>query len=245
MASRLHEFAENSRIFSYLPRRKPGSCNFFSLVERPVRPLLASSKLRLSFKNEGKLYETDTWNIAERRSWTQTTHWTLVLRARQTHPIHQRRRRFRISARRTGRRCMPFCDTAVTLPPEAQDLVQGSRPSAGTKHVEPGRSHEKAACALSLLGSLQNFLFNEHDRAHALKRGGNRQIVSIDEHLPEVEASMMDTAYASDSRSYDLIWASPSNPPGIHLQTEFESEGKAESLEVLRPLRCRWQGRRR
>jgi RNA polymerase sigma-70 factor (ECF subfamily) len=70
-----------------------------------------------------------------------------------------------------------------------------------------------------------------------LKRGGGKQIVSIDEHLPEAEASMMDTAHLSDSRGYDLIWASNIvKRAWQHLQNEFEAEGKAESLEVLRPF---------
>jgi hypothetical protein len=40
------------------------------------------------------------------------------------------------------------------------------------------------------------------------KRGGGHRILSIDEHLPEAEASIMDTAHLDDSRSYDLVWAS-------------------------------------
>jgi hypothetical protein len=32
-------------------------------------------------------------------------------------------------------------------------------------------------------------------------------VVSIDEHLPEVEASMTDTAHLGDSRCYDRMWA--------------------------------------
>jgi hypothetical protein len=33
-------------------------------------------------------------------------------------------------------------------------------------------------------------LFNEYDRTRALKRGGGRQIVSFEEHLPEAEAAI-------------------------------------------------------
>jgi len=41
-----------------------------------------------------------------------------------------------------------------------------------------------------------------------LKTRGGHKIVSIDEHLPEAEASMMDTMHLSDSAAYDLAWAS-------------------------------------
>src|SRR5439155_25035597 len=96
---------------------------------------------------------------------------------------------------------------------------------------------EKGRLRTFLLGSMQNFLFNEYDRAHALKRGGGKQILSIDEHLPEAEAAMMDTAHLSDSRSYDLAWASNIVKRACQQpENEFETEGKAESLEVLSPF---------
>jgi RNA polymerase sigma-70 factor (ECF subfamily) len=61
--------------------------------------------------------------------------------------------------------------------------------------------------------------------------------VSIDEHLPEAEASMMETAHLSDSRAYDLAWASNiMKRAWQHLQNAFEAEGKAEWFEVLRPF---------
>jgi hypothetical protein len=61
--------------------------------------------------------------------------------------------------------------------------------------------------------------------------------VSIDENLPEAEASMMDTAHLSDSRGYDLAWASNIvKRAWQRVQNAFEAEGKAESLEVLRPF---------
>ena len=96
---------------------------------------------------------------------------------------------------------------------------------------------EKGKLRTFLLGSLQNFLFNEYDRARALKRGGGHKIVSIDEHLPEAEASMMDTMHLSDSATYDLVWASTIvKRAWQQLQDAFETEGKAEWLEVLRPF---------
>src|SRR5258708_23937259 len=48
---------------------------------------------------------------------------------------------------------------------------------------------------------------------------------------------MMDTAHLSDSRGYDVVWASNIvKRAWQHLQNEFEAEGKADSFEVLRPF---------
>jgi len=78
---------------------------------------------------------------------------------------------------------------------------------------------------------------HERDRSQTKKRGGGHQIVSIDEHSVEVEASMIDTAHLSDSRCYDLVWASNTMKRAWqHLENAFEAEGKAEQFEVLRPF---------
>src|SRR5213594_3255276 len=167
----------------------------------------------------------------------QSTHWTLVLRARQSDPTE------------TGRKALSdFCEaywpplyTFLRLrghaSPEAQDLVQGFFAHLLEQNTLSRADQKKGRLRTFLLGSLQNFLCNEYDRAHALKRGGGKQIVSIDEHLPEAEAAMMDTAHLSDSRSYDLAWASTIvKRAWQQLQDAFETEGKAEWLEVLRPF---------
>jgi RNA polymerase sigma-70 factor (ECF subfamily) len=48
---------------------------------------------------------------------------------------------------------------------------------------------------------------------------------------------MVDTAHLSDSRAYDLVWASNIvKRAWQHVQNAFEVEGKADQLEVLRPF---------
>ena len=167
----------------------------------------------------------------------QSTHWTLVLRARESDPTE------------TGRKALAdFCE--AYWPPlysfvrrrghasaEAQDLVQGFFAHLLEQNTLSRADQEKGRLRTFLLGSLQNFLCNEYDRTQRLKRGGGHQIISIDEHLPEAEASMMETAHLSDSRAYDLAWASNIVKRAWQdLENAFEAEGKAESLEVLRPF---------
>src|SRR6266446_6259071 len=166
-----------------------------------------------------------------------TTHWTLVLRARQTQSDISAQKALSNFCEAYWPPLYAFLRHRGHASPEAQDLVQGFFAHLLEQNTLSRADQEKGRLRTFLLGSLQNFLCNEYDRTRALKRGGDRIIVSIEEHLPEVEASMMDTAYASDSRSYDLVWASHIvKRAWNHLQTEFESEGKAEWLEVLRPF---------
>jgi RNA polymerase sigma factor (sigma-70 family) len=166
----------------------------------------------------------------------QTTHWTLVARAQQS------------DATATEKALSNFCEAywpplyaflrrRGRASPEAQDLVQGFFAHLLEQNTLSRADREKGRLRTFLLGSLQNFLFNEYDRSRALKRGGDREIVSIDEHLSEVEASMMETAHLSDALSYDLIWASNIVTRALrHLQSTFEAEGKAEWFGVLRPF---------
>jgi len=120
---------------------------------------------------------------------------------------------------------------------DAQDLVQGFFAHLLEQDTLTRADQQKGRLRTFLLGSLQNFLFNEYDRARALKRGGGRQIVSIEEHLPEAEAAMLATSHLSDARCYDLVWASTIvSRAWQHLQNAFVAEGKAEWLEELKPF---------
>ena len=120
---------------------------------------------------------------------------------------------------------------------DAQDLVQGFFAHLLEQHTLTRADRQKGRLRTFLLTSLQNFLFNEYDRVRALKRGGGRQIVSIEEYLPEAEAAMLATSHLSDAGCYDLVWASNIvTRAWQRLQNEFVAEGKAESLEELRPF---------
>jgi len=114
---------------------------------------------------------------------------------------------------------------------DAQDLVQGFFAQLLEQNALNRADREKGRLRTFLLGSLENFLYNEYDRARALKRGGGRQVLSIEEHLPEAEAAMLATVHLSDAGCYDLVWASNIvSRAWKNLQNEFETEGKAEWL---------------
>ena len=120
---------------------------------------------------------------------------------------------------------------------DAQDLVQSFFVHLLEQNTLSRADRQKGRLRTFLLGSLENFLYNEYDRARALKRGGGRQILSIEQHLPEAEAAMLATVHLSDAASYDLAWASNIvSRAWKNLQDQFEAEGKVEWLEELRPF---------
>jgi RNA polymerase sigma-70 factor (ECF subfamily) len=120
---------------------------------------------------------------------------------------------------------------------DAQDLVQSFFAYLLKQNTLLRANQQKGRLRTFLLGSLQNFLFNEYDRARALKRGGGGQVVSIEEYLPDAEAAMLATSHLSDVGCYDFVWASNIVARSWqHLQSAFVAEGKAEWLEELRPF---------
>src|SRR6184192_565645 len=167
----------------------------------------------------------------------QTTHWTVVLRARQAQSEISAQKALSNFCEAYWPPLYSFVRRRGHASPEAQDLVQGFFAHLLEQNTLSRADQEKGRLRTFLLGSMQNFLCNEYDRAHALKRGGGKQILSIDDYLPEAEASMMDTMHLSDSAAYDLVWASNIvKRAWQHLESEFEIEGKKEWLEVLRPF---------
>ncbi len=96
---------------------------------------------------------------------------------------------------------------------------------------------EKGRLRTFLLGSLQHFLANEYDHANRLKRGGGKQIVSMDDYLVEAEAAMLVDAEGDATASYDQTWAATLvQQAWEHLRAASAAEGKTEWLEALKPF---------
>ena len=120
---------------------------------------------------------------------------------------------------------------------DAQDLTQAFFVHLVEHKTLSRADREKGRLRTFLLGSLQNFLANEYDRARALKRGGGRQILSLDDNLAEAEASILATSGTDASSSFDLAWASNVvKRAWQELQNAFAAEGKTQWLEELRPF---------
>ncbi len=167
----------------------------------------------------------------------QTTHWTVVLRARETESAESAREALSGFCEAYWPPLYSFLRHRGHSSADAQDLVQGFFAHLLEQNTLTRADRQKGRLRTFLLGSLQNFLFNEYDRTRALKRGGGRQIVSIEEHLPEAEAAMLATAHLSDAACYDLVWASNIVARAWQsLENTFVAEGKAEWLEELRPF---------
>src|SRR5262245_26439397 len=167
----------------------------------------------------------------------QTTQWTDVLRVGRSEPDESAQQALAAFCEAYWPPLYAFLRHRRYTREDAQDLVQAFFVHVLKQNALSRADREKGRLRTFLLGSLQNFLSNEYDRAHALKRGGGHEIVSFDEHLPEAEAAMLSTAHLDEVSCYDLSWASNVvTRAWQRLRAALAEEGKAEWLDELKPF---------
>ena len=175
--------------------------------------------------------------LQERHASFQTTHWTLVLRAGQSEPDRSAEEALAAFCEAYWPPLYAFLRNRRYRPEDAKDLVQAFFAHLLAQNALSHVNREKGRLRTFLLGSLQNFLSNEYDRANALKRGGGHEIISFDEHFPEAEASMLATAHLDEVSCYDLTWATNVVARAWQrLRASFAEEGKAEWFDELKPF---------
>ena len=120
-------------------------------------------------------------------------------------------------------------------PADAQDLTQSFfafflRTKA---YAHTDRLHGKFRSFL--LASVKNFLADNWDRDHAIKRGGGYQFVSLNQETAE---AFYDAASASDATAehlFELRWAKMVTAGALNsLRQELQAEGKLKLFEQLK-----------
>jgi DNA-directed RNA polymerase specialized sigma24 family protein len=167
----------------------------------------------------------------------QTTHWTLVLQARQLESSESSQKALSAFCEDYWPPLYAFLRHRRHAPADAQDLVQAFFLHLFEKNTLERADREKGRLRTFLLTSLQNFLINEYDREKAIKRGGDRIILSFDELLPAAEVNMLASAHLDDVACYDLTWATSIVARSWQkLCEKLEAEGKSQWLDELRPF---------
>jgi DNA-directed RNA polymerase specialized sigma24 family protein len=167
----------------------------------------------------------------------QTTQWTLVLQAGQHESSESAHEALSAFCKDYWPPLYAFLRHRRYAPADAQDLVQAFFLYLFEKNTLERADREKGRLRTFLLTSLQNFLINEYDRAKAIKRGGDRTILSFDELLPGTEVNMMASAHLDDVACYDLTWAtSIIARTWQKLCESLEAEGKSQWIDELRPF---------
>lgn len=166
-----------------------------------------------------------------------STHWSVVLLSAQSQSPDA------AQAAMTGF-CQNYWPPLYTFlrrrghsPTDAQDLTQAFFVHLLEQNTLARACREKGRLRTFLLGSLQHFLANEYHHSQAFKRGGGKQIVSMDDHLIEAEAAMLTSAQVDAASEYDRQWAASVLSRAWDQSYEaMVAEGKRTLVEALKPF---------
>ena len=120
-------------------------------------------------------------------------------------------------------------------PEETQDLTQGFFLHL-LEHKTLGRADPlKGKFRSFLLGSLQNYLLTEADRARCLKRGGGVEFISLDLQDAEDRYRLEPIDTLTPEKVFAARWAVALLGEAMNrLRREYATPKKAETLEVLK-----------
>lgn len=122
----------------------------------------------------------------------------------------------------------------------AEDLTQGFFARLLERNDLARLTREGGKFRSFLLTTLNHFLANEHERNQALKRGGGRPLLSLDDDSAE-DRYLREPAHAeSPDRLYERQWAlALMEGAFMRLEAEQASTGKAATFAALRPFLSR------
>lgn len=118
---------------------------------------------------------------------------------------------------------------------DAQDLTQEFFARLLEKNYLAAVNRDKGRFRSFLLASLKHFLANEWDKARALKRGGNREIVHLDAHDAETRYALEPKDVASADKIYERRWAMMLLDRVLaNLREEQVATGKGVQFDLLK-----------
>ena len=175
--------------------------------------------------------------LREGGSSFQTTHWTVVLHAAQGQSLEAGQAALASFCRDYWPPLYTFLRRRGYAPPDAQDLVQGFFAHLLAENTLSRIRREKGRLRTFLLNSLEYFVANDAARGQALKRGGGREIVSIDDPAVEAGVARISAGENGLAGSYDRMWASALvGQAWRNLETALVAEGKAQWFQAIKPL---------
>ena len=164
----------------------------------------------------------------------EPTHWSVVLLAAQSQSLEAAQSALANFCRAYWPPLYAFVRRRGQPPADAQDCVQAFFVHLMEANTLSRACREKGALRTFLLGSLQNFIAKDYHRANALKRGGGRQIVSLDDCLIEAEAAARTNTAPDETLWYDQTWAAAlTRRAWTRLHEAFVEEGKASLFQEL------------
>lgn len=164
-----------------------------------------------------------------------TTHWSVVLRAgqgadaRAAWALEQLCRTYWYPI-------YAFIRRQGSDPHEAEDETQAFFAFLLEKEALRKVDPEKGKFRSFLLAALTNFLNDERDKRQTLKRGGQRQIISLDALAAEERLKLEPVEQLTPVQAFERRWARTLLEHVLHrLRQEYTAENKAKLFARLEP----------
>ncbi len=165
-----------------------------------------------------------------------STQWSLVLAARDAEPRQAQAALASLCAT-YWRPLYGYVRSSGHSLEDAQDLTQSFfahiLEKHALRHVDPSFGRFRAF----LLASIKNFVANEWRKSQAIKRGGETQIVSL-EQMAQAEhgAPFEPSGAATPDQVYERAWAMALlGRAASRLKEEFDAAGKGHIFQRLKP----------
>jgi RNA polymerase sigma-70 factor (ECF subfamily) len=172
-------------------------------------------------------------------AWFVTTHWSVVLSARENESP-QSAAALETLCRTYWCALYAYARRQGRPTHEAQDLTQAFFARLLQKDYLQAAAREKGKFRTFLLVAFKRFLANEWDRDHALKRGGFVPVVSIDEEVAESRFAAEPSHNLQPDVLFDRQWAiSLLDRTMAQLQEEYVASGRAQLFEYVQSCLAR------
>jgi RNA polymerase sigma factor (sigma-70 family) len=181
----------------------------------------------------GSLPEASSGSGLPQRPAFLTTHWSVVLSARDQHSS-QSAQALELLCRTYWLPLYAFVRRQGRNPHDAQDLTQEFFARLLEKDYLKSAAPDKGRFRTFLLVALKRFLANEWDRQRAQKRGGANLVVSIDQEVAESRFAA-EPAHLQPDLLFDRQWAMTLLDHTMNrLREEYVATGRARLFELLR-----------
>ncbi|HEU5397341.1 MAG TPA: sigma-70 family RNA polymerase sigma factor, partial [Verrucomicrobiae bacterium] len=172
---------------------------------------------------------------AAQRSTFVTTHWSVVLSARD-HQSPQSMAALEKLCRAYWYPLYAYLRRTGQSKENAEDLTQAFFSRLLEKRYLDAAEHERGRFRSFLLVALKRFMANEWDRAHALKRGGFQLQVPLDTELAEKKfAADLAAPEVSPDQEFERRWTLTLLEKTMsRLRAEFQAAGKLAEFNRLK-----------
>jgi RNA polymerase sigma factor (sigma-70 family) len=181
----------------------------------------------------------DSIGSAERhRAGFPTTHWSVVLRARQCGDTREFKSAFDRLYRAYWYPLYAYARRWGRSPDDSQDLTQGFFTYVLEKDLFAVADSDRGKLRTFLLTAFSRYLMRERDRGEAGKRGGGQQIESLDEEFDDGERRYRHEPAdrVTPERLFDQAWAhSILDSAKAYLAAKEAGAGRAEMFRILEP----------